>query len=231
MNPIDIITSAKCLIFDFDGVLIESEAIKEDGFHYLFRGFPDKKAAVSAYLSENPSIPRTIRIPALYRIVCGRELDEQTMTSLSNQFSAYVHDRVRECPEILGARDLLETLHGTRPIYVSSATPEPELLAICEDRSFSQYLDGIYGAPVTKPEHIAAICQKHDISPSDCLFIGDSPADHKAAQAAGTQFLARTSTVNIDHLDCQKIPDFVYLFKQINSGSPSLKPSASQLVS
>ena len=43
----------KILILDFDGVVIESNAVKTDAFDHVFGRFPDHAAAMMAYHHSN----------------------------------------------------------------------------------------------------------------------------------------------------------------------------------
>ena len=56
----------KAIIFDFDGVLVESAEIKTEAFRQLFSSFPDKVHEIVEYHKRNMGISRYVKFRYFY---------------------------------------------------------------------------------------------------------------------------------------------------------------------
>ena len=116
------------------------------------------------------------------------------MDSLDRKFSELVSSEIRRCPFVPGALGFIEKRFRECPLFIVSATPERELLAIAGDRGLTRFFDGIYGSPSLKSALLRSIQQKVGKPPETLLFIGDSVHDYHAAAEVGTQFVGRVGT-------------------------------------
>ncbi|KFI34550.1 hypothetical protein HX99_01395 [Peptococcaceae bacterium SCADC1_2_3] len=60
----------KAIIFDFDGVIIESAEIKTRAFELLFAGYPDKVKEIIAYHKKNMGGSLAWIIPFFATVLC-----------------------------------------------------------------------------------------------------------------------------------------------------------------
>lgn len=67
----------KAIIFDFDGVIIESAEIKTDAFRTLFAGYPDMLPEIIAHHQKNSGISRYKKFRYIYEKILGQELSAQ----------------------------------------------------------------------------------------------------------------------------------------------------------
>jgi HAD superfamily hydrolase (TIGR01509 family) len=91
-----------------------------------------------------------------------------------------------------GVDKMLRQLHGRYPMSVVSARDEDGTLAFLEQFDLVQYFDVIVtglSARHTKPypDPILMAAQKMNISPENCLMIGDTTVDIRAGKSAGAQ--------------------------------------------
>jgi HAD superfamily hydrolase (TIGR01509 family) len=91
-----------------------------------------------------------------------------------------------------GVDKMLRQLHGRYPMAVVSARDEDGTLAFLEQFDLVQYFDVIVtglSARHTKPypDPILMAAQKMNISPENCLMIGDTTVDIRAGKSAGAQ--------------------------------------------
>ncbi|PJB69206.1 MAG: HAD family hydrolase [Alphaproteobacteria bacterium CG_4_9_14_3_um_filter_47_13] len=181
----------KTLVFDFDGVLVESVPIKGQAFVALYQEeSPDIQQQVLAYHEAHGGVSRFDKI-RYYEALCGRKVDGAGVRMLADRFSAIVEEQVVNAPWVTGAREFLEEYKGKLPLYVASATPHEELLRIIEKRAMSSYFNHVYGAPKKKHEALITVMRIHGCKPQDILMIGDALTDYEAAQKAGTGFIGR----------------------------------------
>ncbi len=211
----------RAVIFDFDGVILESASIKTDAFVELFAHLqPEQQAAVRDHHLRNLGISRYRKFEWIYENLLGREITDDESRELGEQFSALVFEKVLAAPFVPGAAEALDALSEQLPLFVASGTPQPELDRVVAARQLAPAFREVWGSPTEKPAIIADVCARHDIAHADALFIGDGMSDYRAATAAGTQFLARDTPELHDkwiELGVRLAPDLVGLPATIGS--------------
>lgn len=181
----------KAIIFDFDGVIVESVDVKTNAFRELFKGYPDKLDSILRYHLENGGVSRYDKFRYIYKNILEKELSGAEFNSLCASFNKLVFEDVVKAPFVKGVIEFLDYCLKKYPMYVISATPEEEARAIIRKKELAKYFIEIYGAPTSKPESIKAIIKDRRTEASKVLFIGDSRNDYQAACETGILFIAR----------------------------------------
>lgn len=182
----------KCLVFDCDGVLLDSVPVKTRAFGRLAEPYgTDAARRFVAFHTEHGGVSRYRKFEWFFREILGREITEAESQVWGKKFAEYALDEVRKCAMIAGAQATLEKWHGRLPMYVCSGTPTAELREVLRERGLAHFFAGIFGSPPGKDEILAGIIRDHpDLRPDQTLMIGDAVTDQKAAQSAGTLFYA-----------------------------------------
>lgn len=182
------------IVFDFDGVLVESTDVKTSAFAAIYAEFgPKIQQQVVAHHLANNGIARHIKFRHYHENLLGIPCTSAAQIALSERFSALVVDAVVSAPYVIGALEFLERFYAKLPLFVASGTPEVELLEIIRRRGMQHYFAAIHGSPATKAEILNSIIQRHRFSANRVLMIGDAIADLDGARCAGTAFIARSS--------------------------------------
>lgn len=214
----------KAIIFDLDGVIIESAEIKTRAFKLLFADYPDKLPAIMAYHKENAGVSRYVKFRHFYEKILGQELSPEKEEELGRRFSQIVLEEVMKAPLVAGAGDFLESNHRHYLLFVASGTPEEELHYILKRRRLDTYFQGVYGTPRTKPEIIKQILADYRLSNREVGFIGDAESDRIAAMETNIVFIARINGDDGALNNCQwQIRDFIGLSQVIDKISKTLK--------
>lgn len=180
----------QAVFFDFDGVILDTADIKTEAFGELYRDHgPEFAARVLDYHVRHGGISRVVKIRVFEREWLGRPADEAREAVLVQRYARLVLDKVLAAPPMPGALETLEALRGRLPLFVVSATPQPELRQICDDRDLTRLFTEIHGSPRIKTEIIAGACADHGLDPTACLMVGDATTDHDAAAALGMAFV------------------------------------------
>jgi len=178
------------LIFDFDGVIVESEHIKAAAFAALYGEHgPGAAETASAYHLANGGISRRKKIRHLHRSLLGVELAADALDALCARFSHLVEDAVVACAWIPGACTVLQMQTGRRPMFVVSGTPHAELQRIVGRRAIAHHFTEVHGSPPDKTTTVSSILDRHRLDPRSVLFVGDALADWQAARNTGTRFI------------------------------------------
>lgn len=181
------------LVFDFDGVLVESVDVKTRAFAALYSGYgPEVVRKVIAYHLEHGGLSRFEKFRYFHRQLLGLALSAAEEHSLGERFATIVEDAVVAAPWVRGAVEFLEAFHAKLPLFVASGTPDDELQRIVARRGMRHFFAGIRGSPASKAKILADFVAAHVLRPARVLMIGDSSTDWEGAREAGTSFLAVT---------------------------------------
>ncbi len=194
-------------MFDFDGVIVESNHIKTDAFAQVFAQFPEHAGTMMAFHHAHVSASRFEKFDYLLRLL-GRPGDQLLRERIAAEFSAVVKTRMAVVPFVKGAVALLEELKDRVPVYLASVTPDDELSATLARRGLGRFFRGAYGCPPwTKAGAIRDILASVRCLPEDAVLIGDSAGDLRAAADVGVAFIARDSGLSFGAYQGVRYPD------------------------
>lgn len=183
----------QAIIFDFDGVVVESGKIKTQAFAELYRPYgEDIVAKVVQFHTQNGGMSRYRKFRHFQQYFLNKPpLTEAQEKELDIRFSELVVEAVIAAEAVPGAIELIHQQATKIPLFVASGTPETELKVIVERRGLTPYFKEVRGAPALKPTIIAEILSAYALNPESVLMIGDAMADFEGAQANGAAFLGR----------------------------------------
>lgn len=178
------------LVFDCDGVLLDSVAVKTDTFGKLFEHLgPEAVDYVKDHHLRHGGVSRYAKFEHYFQKFMGRSISAEESAALDRRFNEIALEQLLITPPIAGAREFLETHQGEWPMYVASGAPDRDLRIILEKMGLAPYFRGIHGSPTPKAELLAMIVDQEEADPRRTLMIGDSNTDLDAANAVGTRFL------------------------------------------
>jgi phosphoglycolate phosphatase-like HAD superfamily hydrolase len=184
------------IAFDFDGVILESVAVKDQAVFSLFQDATlEERRKVLELHRKKPGINRRDRVTLFLTEALGRVVSQEVMEALLERFAKLVWHGLMSCPEVRGIRDFLNTLADI-PCYVVSAAPEEELRVVAEQRDLSHYFVDLFGTPPPKSTLLRMIMRREGIPAESIMLIGDKMSDFKAAQDVGSHFIGRRCSEN-----------------------------------
>lgn len=193
---------------DFDGVVLESVAVKLEAFRRLFSGHPNSPEIIR-YLETNNGLDRYTKFRHIWTAMLNRPYDAAVEERLDKEFSALVLEAVLDCPFVPGAEAFLS---GAKlPLYVISAMPLRELKIIVEKRGLAARFKGLYGSPGRKADQLREVLATENLKPSELVFVGDSENDRKAADETGVAFIGRRNAEEFSLPLPVVLPDLVGL--------------------
>ena len=179
----------KAVVFDFDGVIVDSNRVKADAFGALYAPYGEAIAQeVVAFHLAHGGMPRAEKFRHWQRDIVDGPHDEATIADLGRRFGEMVKEKVKRVPEIPGAEAALKALSARLPLHMASATPQTELEEIVEARHLDRYFASIHGVPTSKADALRMRLAE-GFGPDEILMVGDATADHAAAITVGTRFL------------------------------------------
>ena len=136
------------VVFDFDGTLVDSNAIKRDAFVEIAAAYPDGHAAMHAVQSDGLPQDRYSVFQRFAERVGGLEEAQTLSDALVKRYSELCEDRISGCAFCPGGEEVIQRLKGQGlRVYANSATPQAALGAILERRGMLSWFDDLRGLP------------------------------------------------------------------------------------
>lgn len=186
----------QAIIFDFDGVLVESFDVKSEAFRDLLKDYPEDIDAFMKYHVENGGVSRYEKIRFFFKQLRKEPISEQDVLKWCERYGELVVQKVIDSKFVKGAEQLLKACYGRYEMFVVSGTPEEELKLIIRKRKLEHFFKGIFGSPEKKTAIVQRILSEHKIDPKKVVFVGDARTDLDAARDHHIAFIARLSGYN-----------------------------------
>jgi len=196
----------KTIIWDFDGVILDSNAVRDKGFVMTLSGYPSKQVdALLHYHRENGGLSRYHKFRYFFEEIRGEQVTEEQIKELAHQFSVIMMKELAK-PELLieQTNSFIEAHHEKYNMHIVSGSDQEELRKLCSLLGIDQFFKSIEGSPTPKIDLVANILRKEKYDKNRCLLIGDSINDYEAAfknkihfQAFGNKSIENKSTYKL----------------------------------
>lgn len=199
----------KAMVFDFDGVIMDSIPVKTNAFGHILREFPKEQVTLLLeYHKENGGVPRRKKLEYFFQEIAKTPTELEKIAEYEDEFGKYVLKTLSN-PEYLIQEcvDFIEANCKKTPIYVASAAFQTEVDFLSKIHGFYNCFKGVYGHPSKKPAVIRQILTELNIDKSELVFIGDSMSDVKAGTETGVNFWAYNN-LKLKEQSINYIPSF-----------------------
>lgn len=187
LSDIGLMSVNTVLVFDFDGVLFDTNRLKEKIFIEIAEDLQLGAGTIMRNILEKTvGAGREIKFSQLLTAV-GIE-NKMRLLQLCQSFSKKFIDcapMIHEIPEVIELVRYAKELEATNIICSAGSTLEMEI--ILENHGLIDFFDRIYGSEETKCEVLKEIMTEYENH--DIFFIGDQLSDKFAADTNGTQFV------------------------------------------
>lgn len=176
--------------FDFDGVILDTLKLKENGFVHVYQGIDTAdELIIRDYQRHNGGSPRNEKFKFFDNLFLNSTPDQNRLDMLSLKLSKYIMEEIESCPFIAGFSSILAQLQNSgMPVTIASAMPETELHQIIDLRGIASSFIYAYGSPRAKSDQLKDI----DINLRQTkkgLYFGDTMSDYVAATKSGLEFM------------------------------------------
>lgn len=186
------VTDYATLVFDCDGVVLNSNKVKTEAFYQATLPYGEAAAqAMVDYHVANGGVSRYKKFAYFLEQIALKHTNQAVGPDLEALLQSYA-DHVREgllsCEIAPGLEELREKTSHARWLIVSGGD-QSELREVFAARGIAKLFDGgIFGSPHTKDEILARELVSRDIE-HPVLFLGDSKYDYMAAHRQDICFL------------------------------------------
>lgn len=189
----------KHVIFDMDGVLLDSNAMKIEAAREAFHAFEPKLAdSFAEHFRRNFGLSRQQHFLWGYEELLrplGHSSD--AVARMVDDYAARVGARYMSCPVAHGADALLARLLA--PKYVLTGSDQAEARALLRELGLAPCFTSILGSPTSKIDNMRQLLQDHAMDVKRTVLIGDSRHDFAAAAAFGVSFFLVTRYIPFDY--------------------------------
>lgn len=184
----------KVIVFDFDGVLVNSNPLKDKAWFTIFDNHPKvSQHIVADVLLRNKGTRFDILRTIFERAGLPKEEVQKHIDAEAARFDTLVQDWIVKRGLILGVADILADFSKRFHIYINSGTPGASLEKSVERLGIKHYFQDIYGSPPGKEENLKAILSRENVSGKEAIVIGDAEEDYHSACSQGAFFIAIAS--------------------------------------
>lgn len=190
----------RTIVFDCDGVVLDSNRIKTDAFRSAALPYGEAAAAqLVAFHAANGGISRYVKFTHFLETIVPEfapGLEGPSLDSLLEAYAQIVRTGLMNCALAEGLDALRASMPGVRWLIVSGGD-QNELREIFAARGLAAYFDGgIFGSPDTKDAILGRELATGTIR-KPALFLGDSRYDFQASRAVGLDFVFVTGWTDL----------------------------------
>ena len=178
------------VVFDCDGVVLDSNGIKARAFEDILANQPQTLLErFRAYRSAHPGFTRTTLFQHYFRDLARMPDWDARADDASRLFAERTVEELTACSLVPGVERALATLNEAGlPCVIVSAGAQADLETIMARRGLRQRFAAIRGGERTKAEHIEALLAGGVIR-RPLAYFGDSRADQDAAETTACEFI------------------------------------------
>jgi len=179
----------KTVIFDCDGVVLDSNRVKSDAFYNSVLAYGEEPAkALLEFHQENGGVSRYKKFDHFFESIFPLGDAEQERGHALQLYSQYVWEGLLKCKLEPSLVELRKKYLDSKWMIVSGGD-QTELRDLFSKRAIHEHFDGgIFGSPDTKEQILTRELDKENIA-TPAIFIGDSKYDYIAATSAGLDFI------------------------------------------
>jgi len=202
----------KTILWDFDGVIIDSMKVRDWGFVEIFKNY--ERSLVDKLLDYhrvNGGLSRYLKIRYFFEEVLGESITEEGVLMYAQMFSVLMKQ------ELIDPKNLIhDSVHFIKENYqkynfhIVSGSDQDELKFLSKELTISQYFISTHGSPTPKKRLVHNLLEKHKYNKDETCLIGDSINDYDAAMDNNIKFFSYNNDA-ISHLGTH-----IYSFKNLN---------------
>ncbi|MBT6170073.1 MAG: HAD family hydrolase [Flavobacteriaceae bacterium] len=180
----------KNIIWDFDGVIIDSSEIRVFAFRQMLNDYPPNMVdKLIDFHKKNDGLSRYVKIDYFFSNIINQSLDNQKRNNLLKEYGAI-------CSKKLDDKQLLikETIKfitsncNYKNFHIASGSDNNELNNLCLSLDIISFFNSINGSPEAKKDIVKRIIIENQYINKETCLIGDSINDYDAAIFNQIQF-------------------------------------------
>ena len=180
----------KTILWDFDGVILDSMAVRDWGFKEIFKDFSKEHVIkLLEYHQANGGLSRYVKIRYFYENILGKLISEERVLEYAEAFSVLMKQELTNTDNlIVDAVSFIRENSRKFSFHIVSGSDQAELRFLCKELGLESYFISIHGSPTPKIQLVKTLLEEHGYDNKNTCLIGDSINDFEAAEANDISF-------------------------------------------
>lgn len=194
----------KVILWDFDGVILDSMDIREKGFRTVLSAYPEKQVEeLLEYHNQNGGLSRYVKFRYFQETILQQEVDEEKVEKMAHEFSKIMKKELISKDNLIAeVLNFIQAHHTKHTMHIVSGSDGEELRFLCKKLGISRYFNTIQGSPEPKISLVNKIIKEFKYKNFEVCLIGDSINDYEAAHKNNIDFYGyNNSTLKSKGLD------------------------------
>jgi HAD superfamily hydrolase (TIGR01549 family) len=180
----------KTILWDFDGVILDSMKVRDEGFEIIFKDFEKNKVdQLIGYHRINGGLSRYVKIQYFYNEILGKEISNEQVLEYAEKFSEVMRARLIDPKNLIQESvAFIKENYKQYNFHIVSGSDQKELRFLCKELELDSYFISIYGSPTPKNDLVLNVINKFNYNKNNTCLIGDSINDFEAADKNKIKF-------------------------------------------
>lgn len=181
----------KNIIWDFDGVILNSMDVRDWGFKEIFKEYSKEKVdRLIEFHTENGGLSRYVKIRFFFEQILNKHISEEKVLYFANNFSKLMKKELTNKEHLIKETLIFIEKNYTKfNFHIASGSDQYELRFLCKKLNISHYFKTIHGSPTPKSELVKIILTSNQYLSENTCLIGDSINDYDAAKNNNISFM------------------------------------------
>ncbi|MBB6271617.1 phosphoglycolate phosphatase-like HAD superfamily hydrolase [Pedobacter cryoconitis] len=186
----------KVLLWDFDGVIMDSMPIRSKGFELVLAKYPKEQVdELMAFHEANGGLSRYVKFRYFFEEIRKEPVTEEQVLVLAAKFSEIMLSLLMDKELLIqDSVEFIKNNQGNFQMHIVSGSDGKELKIINESVGLSGYFKTINGSPTPKKQLVEDVLAAYQYDKKDVILIGDSINDLDAASFNDISFAGYNNT-------------------------------------
>ncbi|MFD2514256.1 HAD family hydrolase [Pontibacter locisalis] len=180
----------KNILWDFDGVIMDSMAVRDKGFEIVLKEYTAKEVEkLMDFHRANGGLSRYVKFRYFFEEIKKESISEEEVNAYAEKFSEIMlQNLVNPSLLIKDSINFIKASFAQYKMHVVSGSDQKELRLICKNIDIDKYFLSIHGSPTPKKQLVRNLLKEYSYKASETILIGDSINDYEAAVENGIRF-------------------------------------------
>jgi phosphoglycolate phosphatase-like HAD superfamily hydrolase len=180
----------KTILWDFDGVILDSMKVRDWGFEEIFKEY-DRKLVdqLLEFHRINGGLSRYVKIRYFFEELVGQPITDAAVLGYAQKFSVLMRKELTNPKNlILDSVEFIKSNYKKYNFHIVSGSDQQELRFLNKELGLDLYFISIHGSPSPKKQLVANLIENYNYNIEKTFLIGDSINDYEAAKSNQIKF-------------------------------------------
>tara|TARA_B100001059_G_scaffold236519_1_gene287479 strand:- start:741 stop:1358 length:618 start_codon:yes stop_codon:yes gene_type:complete len=178
------------ILFDFDGVIINSVNVRTEGLKQTFQNYSKEKIEkLEIFHLQNRGLTKREKIKFFYNSILNKKITSKKIDYYSNEITKNIGNKLENKKLLIN--DTFKYINKNYKkinMHIVSACEHKELINLTRKLNIEKYFCSINGSPQKKNLLIKEVLITHKYKNKNTIYIGDAINDYFAAKKNNIEF-------------------------------------------